>query len=121
MRIRFWGVRGSIASPGPETAGVGGNTSCVEVMCGKTRIVLDAGTGMRGLGNALLDLDLGDGDGADVAARLRATNGALPIAFFTSERGTEAVARAAAIGPVFAKPDDLDAAVDWIRRAAGPC
>jgi phosphoribosyl 1,2-cyclic phosphodiesterase len=54
MRIRFWGVRGSIASPGPETAGVGGNTSCVEVLCGKTRIVLDAGTGLRDLGNRLL-------------------------------------------------------------------
>ncbi|MDB4945326.1 MAG: Metal-dependent hydrolase of the beta-lactamase superfamily [Labilithrix sp.] len=54
MFIRFWGVRGSIASPGPETAGVGGNTSCVEVVCGKTRIVLDAGTGLRGLGNHLL-------------------------------------------------------------------
>ncbi len=54
MKIRFWGVRGSIASPGAETAAVGGNTSCVELMCGKTRIVLDAGTGMRGLGNALL-------------------------------------------------------------------
>ncbi|HEY8074172.1 MAG TPA: response regulator [Labilithrix sp.] len=70
---------------------------------------------------ALLDLDLGDGSGADVAARLRASNGALPIAFFTSERGTDAVARASAFGPVFAKPDDLDAAVDWIRRTVGPC
>jgi phosphoribosyl 1,2-cyclic phosphodiesterase len=54
MRIRFWGVRGSIASPGPETAAVGGNTSCVEVVCGETRIVLDAGTGLRGLGDHLL-------------------------------------------------------------------
>lgn len=54
MLIRFWGVRGSIASPGPETAAVGGNTSCVEVVCGKTRLVLDAGTGLRGLGNHLL-------------------------------------------------------------------
>lgn len=54
MHIRFWGVRGSIASPGPDTAAVGGNTSCVEVVCGKTRIVLDAGTGLRGLGNELL-------------------------------------------------------------------
>ncbi len=54
MRIRFWGVRGSIASPGPDTAAVGGNTSCVEVVCGKTRIVLDAGTGLRSLGNHLL-------------------------------------------------------------------
>lgn len=54
MKIRFWGVRGSIASPGPDTAAVGGNTSCVEVTCGKTRIVLDAGTGLRGLGNDLI-------------------------------------------------------------------
>ncbi len=53
MDIRFWGVRGSIASPGPETANVGGNTSCVEVRCGEQRIVLDAGTGLRSLGNAL--------------------------------------------------------------------
>lgn len=54
MRIRFWGVRGSIASPGPETAAVGGNTSCVEIVCDKTRIVLDGGTGLRELGNHLL-------------------------------------------------------------------
>jgi len=54
MQIRFWGVRGSIASPGPETAAVGGNTSCVEVTCASTRIVLDAGTGLRRLGDALM-------------------------------------------------------------------
>jgi len=54
MRIKFWGVRGSIASPGPETAGVGGNTSAVEVECGSTRLILDAGTGVRKLGDALL-------------------------------------------------------------------
>jgi phosphoribosyl 1,2-cyclic phosphodiesterase len=54
MEIRFWGVRGSIASPGPDTALVGGNTSSVEVRCGQTRILLDAGTGLRTLGNALL-------------------------------------------------------------------
>ncbi|WP_437714401.1 MBL fold metallo-hydrolase [Sorangium sp. So ce448] len=54
MEIKFWGVRGSIASPGPETAAVGGNTSCVEVRCGASRIILDAGTGVRKLGDALL-------------------------------------------------------------------
>jgi phosphoribosyl 1,2-cyclic phosphodiesterase len=54
MRIKFWGVRGSIASPGPDTAGIGGNTSCVEVQCGSTRLVLDAGTGARKLGDAML-------------------------------------------------------------------
>ncbi len=54
MRIKFWGVRGSIASPGPETAGVGGNTSCVELHLGTARIVFDAGTGIRKLGDAML-------------------------------------------------------------------
>jgi phosphoribosyl 1,2-cyclic phosphodiesterase len=54
MRIKFWGVRGSIASPGPDTAGVGGNTSCIEVCCGPTRIILDAGTGIRRLGEELV-------------------------------------------------------------------
>ena len=58
MRVRFWGVRGSIASAGPYTAEVGGNTSCVEVRCGdasgaETLIVFDAGTGLRLLGESL--------------------------------------------------------------------
>lgn len=52
--IRFWGVRGSIASPGPDTQLVGGNTSCVEVRCGHTTLILDAGTGLRGLGDELM-------------------------------------------------------------------
>jgi phosphoribosyl 1,2-cyclic phosphodiesterase len=61
--VRFWGVRGSIASPGPQTARYGGNTSCLEVRCGDTRLILDAGTGIRPLGEALarqgpVDLDL---------------------------------------------------------------
>jgi len=55
MTIRFWGVRGSIPSPGPETVEVGGNTSCVEVECGDTRIILDAGTGIRQLGARLVE------------------------------------------------------------------
>ena len=54
LSIRFWGVRGSVASPGPETAFYGGNTSCVEVRAGATRLVLDAGTGLRALGRAWL-------------------------------------------------------------------
>lgn len=54
MEITFWGVRGSIASPGPDTIGVGGNTSCVEVRCGSQTIILDAGTGIRRLGDKLM-------------------------------------------------------------------
>lgn len=54
MKISFWGVRGSIATPGPETAGVGGNTASVEIECGGQRILLDAGTGLRPLGEKLV-------------------------------------------------------------------
>jgi phosphoribosyl 1,2-cyclic phosphodiesterase len=52
--VRFWGVRGSIAAPGPATARYGGNTSSLEVRCGGRLLLLDAGTGMRYLGNRLL-------------------------------------------------------------------
>ncbi len=54
FRIKFWGVRGSIPTPGPATVKIGGNTSCVEVRCGKKLIILDGGTGLRVLGDALL-------------------------------------------------------------------
>ena len=54
MRITFWGVRGSIPSPGPDTVGVGGNTSCVEVRAGKLLLIFDGGTGLRLLGKTLL-------------------------------------------------------------------
>lgn len=55
LEVRFWGVRGSLPSPGNETALVGGNTSCVEVTCAGTRIVLDAGSGIRALGDMLVE------------------------------------------------------------------
>lgn len=54
MRITFWGVRGSIPAPGPDTVGVGGNTSCVEVRAGKAFLVFDGGTGLRLLGKRAL-------------------------------------------------------------------
>jgi phosphoribosyl 1,2-cyclic phosphodiesterase/CheY-like chemotaxis protein len=55
LRLKFWGVRGSIATPGPSTLHYGGNTSCLEVRVGGRIIILDAGTGLRGLGRALLE------------------------------------------------------------------
>jgi phosphoribosyl 1,2-cyclic phosphodiesterase/DNA-binding response OmpR family regulator len=55
MQVRFWGTRGSIATPGPETVRYGGNTSCVSVRTRSgTQLVIDAGTGLRGLGIALM-------------------------------------------------------------------
>lgn len=52
-RVKCWGVRGSIPVPGPSTLRYGGNTSCVEVRADGEIIVLDAGSGIRGLGIAL--------------------------------------------------------------------
>jgi ribonuclease Z len=54
MKVTFWGVRGSIPTPGPETVRVGGNTPCVEVRTPDgDLLILDAGTGIRLLGTAL--------------------------------------------------------------------
>lgn len=52
--VHFWGVRGSIACPGPETVRYGGNTSCVEMRVGGHRLIFDGGTGLRVLGQELL-------------------------------------------------------------------
>jgi len=52
--LRFWGVRGSIPTPGPDTAFYGGNTSCVELFVDGERIILDAGSGIRVLGMQLM-------------------------------------------------------------------
>jgi len=52
--VRFWGTRGSIATPGQATIKYGGNTACTEVRCGEQLLILDAGTGIRVLGVSLL-------------------------------------------------------------------
>ncbi|HEU5316690.1 MAG TPA: MBL fold metallo-hydrolase, partial [Chloroflexota bacterium] len=61
LRLRFWGVRGSIPAPGVETARYGGNTSCLTLEfpdaadpARQTLFILDAGTGIRSLGLSLL-------------------------------------------------------------------
>ncbi|HEX5472923.1 MAG TPA: MBL fold metallo-hydrolase [Lacipirellulaceae bacterium] len=53
-RVRFWGVRGTIACPGPATIRYGGNTACIEARCNDRVIIFDAGTGLRPLGLELL-------------------------------------------------------------------
>jgi phosphoribosyl 1,2-cyclic phosphodiesterase len=52
--FRFWGVRGSVPTPGHSTVFYGGNTSCVEMRADGEIIILDAGTGIRGLGLELV-------------------------------------------------------------------
>ena len=65
MRVTFYGVRGSVPAPGPQTARYGGNTSCVEVrLADGSTLALDAGTGLRALGNTLIN------EGRDAAARI---------------------------------------------------
>jgi CheY-like chemotaxis protein len=55
VRLRFWGTRGSIATPGPSTNKFGGNTSCVEAVSNSgTRFIFDCGTGARVLGASLM-------------------------------------------------------------------
>ena len=56
MRVTLWGTRGSLPSPGPETTRYGGNTACVEVRAADGSVlVLDAGTGIRRLGDSIAD------------------------------------------------------------------
>lgn len=56
LEVKFWGVRGGIACPGPGTVRYGGNTACVQISCGDHKLVFDAGTGIRALGAELVKL-----------------------------------------------------------------
>ena len=61
MNVRVWGARGSLSAPGPATVGYGGNTSCVELeLADGTTLILDAGTGIRELGQRLLQREQGE-------------------------------------------------------------
>ncbi len=53
-KLRFWGTRGSIAAPGSGTRRYGGNTPCTELRAGGKIVIIDAGTGIRDLGNSLM-------------------------------------------------------------------
>ncbi len=63
MKVKFWGVRGSIPCPGPQTAKYGGNGACIELRVGKKGriVIIDAGSGIRELGTYLLKNDLPNG------------------------------------------------------------
>ncbi len=60
MKVRFWGVRGSIPCPGPQTQKYGGNGACIELRIGSEErlVIIDAGSGIRTLGNYLMQHDL---------------------------------------------------------------
>jgi phosphoribosyl 1,2-cyclic phosphodiesterase len=62
MKVKFWGVRGSIPCPGPNTVKYGGNTTCIEIRPASERLfIIDAGTGIRALGEHLLRTDIKNG------------------------------------------------------------
>lgn len=63
MKIKFWGVRGSIPCPGPDTVEYGGNTACIELRTGDDNriIIIDAGSGIRAFGDSIMKNDLPKG------------------------------------------------------------
>jgi CheY-like chemotaxis protein len=67
---------------------------------------------------ALLDLDLGDSDGCQLARALLVQRAGLAIAFFSGSAARDLVESARQIGPVFAKPGELEGAVAWVRTNA---
>lgn len=71
LRVQFWGTRGSVPSPGPNTVRYGGNTPCVEVRTANGwLVILDAGTGIRELGRSLIERS----NGAPVAGDIYLTH-----------------------------------------------
>jgi phosphoribosyl 1,2-cyclic phosphodiesterase len=61
LSVRFWGDRGSIPCPGPDTVKYGGNTACLEIRADEKLVIVDFGTGVRPLGDWLLANDLKKG------------------------------------------------------------
>jgi CheY-like chemotaxis protein len=72
-----------------------------------------------GFAAALLDIELGDGFGPDVAARLRLGSPALPIAFLTGGGASHCIDAARLFGPVFSKTEGVDEAIGWVLSIAG--
>jgi two-component system, response regulator RegA len=68
------------------------------------------------LAAALLDMELGDGSGPDVAAHLRRAAPSLPIAFLTGGGDRSVLEAASAFGPVFSKMGPLDEAIRWLSE-----
>lgn len=138
LRLRFWGTRGSIPSPGPTTVRYGGNTPCVEV---RTEtgwlVILDAGTGIRELGRSLMASSNGHGIAADIFLTHAHWDHIQGIPFFapifqpgnhftiwgskTLERSIDKVIRDQMLPVVFPVTfEQLDATIDFAEITEGP-
>ena len=62
FKVKFWGVRGSVACPSPSYISFGGNTSCVEMSCDEHTLIFDAGTGIRMLGLQMVENNIRSAD-----------------------------------------------------------
>ena len=88
LKLKFWGVRGSIACATPSHMKYGGNTSCIEVRAGDHCFVLDAGTGIKNFGGSLIS----NGDNAQytvVFATQDKSQGPRGISAFVVEKGSQ--------------------------------
>jgi phosphoribosyl 1,2-cyclic phosphodiesterase len=65
LSMRFWGVRGTVPCPGPDTVAFGGNTACIEIRAGDRLLIVDMGTGLRSLGDWLLANEIKKGRPVD--------------------------------------------------------
>ncbi|HOX19001.1 MAG TPA: MBL fold metallo-hydrolase, partial [Spirochaetales bacterium] len=61
LSLRIWGDRGSMPTPGPDTVVFGGDTACLEVRAGERLVIIDAGSGIRRLGDHLMKTDFKKG------------------------------------------------------------
>lgn len=82
-------------------------------VCGAVGCADGAAVDLETVGVAILDLELGDGNGVDLARTLRTTSAVLPIAFLTSAPTSRLAGAARELGPVFEKGSQLSEAVAW--------